>query len=165
MQRHLLLIGSARRARASTLAGLFAVAIAGCDDPALEAELAAEDAELAEDAEDADDAPAGPAHEELALAAADQPSLDPPESVCCSIDWQILFQPRVRLSTMSAEGCSVYNWPPSVTARVAWTVYHTGGYAPRNGLSAWMAPNTVTFVPLSGESALYSSYCTAYTID
>ncbi|WP_434427307.1 hypothetical protein [Nannocystis pusilla] len=162
MQRHVLPIESARRARASTLAGLFAVALAGCDDPALEAELAAEDAELADDAEDA---PAGAIHDELALAAADEPSLSPPESVCCSIDWQILFQPRVRLSTMSAEGCSVYNWPPSVTARVAWTVYHTGGYAPRNGLSAWMAPNTVTFVPLAGESALYSSYCTAYTID
>lgn len=162
MHRHDLLIGSARRARASTLAGLFAVAIAGCDDPALEAELAAEDAELADDAEDA---PAGAARDELALAAADGPSLYPPQSVCCSIDWQILFQPRVRLSTMSAEGCSVNNWPPSVTARVAWTVYHTGGYAPRNGLSAWMAPNTVTFVTLSGESALDSSYCTAHTID
>jgi hypothetical protein len=147
--------------RASALAVLFTLTVA-CDDPAREAELAAEDEELA-DGED-EHAPGSPSVSNPAreLATASDLQFGPPESVCCSIDWSIPFSPRLRLSTMSSEGCTVFNWPPTVTARVAHTVYHEyGSPGPVQGLAAWMAPNTVTYLPVS---SLNASHCVAHTI-
>ncbi len=142
---------------AAALAVPFALAVA-CDEPEVEAELAAEDARF----DGADEHVAGPADAVRELAAAGDPQLVPPEAVCCSIDWSSLFTPRVRLSTVSSEGCAVYNWPPTVTARVAYTVYHEyGSPGPASGLAAWMAPNTVQYLAVS---SLNASHCDAYTV-